>query len=182
MTGWTVTAVGVGAPGADLFGGDRALGLLDPGEAAGTHQGGFGEVDVQHHLTLLAARLLVLAGGQVEGGLVAGQVAGGDGAAHVQRLGRAQEQLSVGVGGEGAVEVDRVGQVEVALDVHGPGGGDLAQVDIEAAPLGRSLAFGLECLGVEPGLGLLDQPFQLGGTDLVRHRRDMGVHERGRRG
>ena len=35
-------------------------------------------------------------------------------------------------------------------------------------------------LGVEPGLGLLDQPAQLRQPDLVRERRDVGVHERRR--
>ena len=41
---------------------------------------------------------------------------------------------------------------------------------------------GLGLLGVEPCLGLLDQAHQLGGTDLVRHRRDVLVDERCRGG
>ena len=42
----------------------------------------------------------------------------------------------------------------------------------------RSASVGL---GVEPGLGLLDQPAQLRRADRVRERRDLGVHERRRR-
>ena len=42
---------GVGAPLADLGGGDRATGLLEPREPAGTEDGGVLEVDVQHHLS-----------------------------------------------------------------------------------------------------------------------------------
>ncbi len=81
--------------------------------------GGVLEVDVQHHLTLTASGRL---GGslavEVEGGLVAGQVAGRDGTADVQGLGGAGQQLLVGISGEGGVEVDRVGQVQLALGVH----------------------------------------------------------------
>ena len=46
--------VGVGAPLADLGGGDRATGLLEPGEPAGAEDGGVLEVDVQHHLATAA--------------------------------------------------------------------------------------------------------------------------------
>ncbi len=69
--------------------------------------GGVFEVDVQHHLTLTASAV-GSAGplGEVEGGLVAGQVAGRDGAAHVQGLGGAGQQLLVGISGERGVEVD----------------------------------------------------------------------------
>ena len=125
-TGCTVIwASGLAHQLPDLLGGDRSRGLLDPGESAGASpdalDGGVLEVDVQHHLTLPAwpvqgrlhrPRL------QVEGELVAGQVAGRDGAAHVQGLGGAGQQLLVGIGREGGVEVDRVGQVQVALGVH----------------------------------------------------------------
>ncbi len=47
-------AVGLAAPRADLFGGDRAPGFVEAGEAAGAQDGGVFEVDVQHHLTLAA--------------------------------------------------------------------------------------------------------------------------------
>ena len=43
--------------------------------------------------------------------------------------------------------------------------------------LGGGLPVGLGGLGVEPGRGLLDQPAQLRRADLVRERRDLGVHE-----
>ena len=66
----------------------------------------------------VAARSAVIGWLQVQGELVAGQVAGRDGAAYVQGLGGAGQQLLVGIGREGGVEVDRVGQVEVALGVH----------------------------------------------------------------
>ena len=46
--------------------------------------------------------------------------------------------------------------------------------------LGRREPFGLGGLGVEPGLGLLDQPAQLRRPDAVRERGDLGVHERRR--
>ena len=46
---------------ADLLGGDRAAGLLEPGEPAGAEDGGVLEVDVQHHLRRwpLTGRLVV---------------------------------------------------------------------------------------------------------------------------
>ncbi len=112
---------------------------------------------------------------------MAGQVAGRDGAAYVQRLGGAQQELGVGVRGEGGVEVQGVGEVEVALDVHGPGDTDLGQVHVEVADLGGGEPVGLGLVGVEPGGGFLDQPAQLGGADLVGDRGDVGVHERRRR-
>ena len=57
---------------------------------------------------------------------------------------------------------------------------DVGERDVEVPGLGRGQPFGLGLLGVEPGLGLLDQPAQLGGADRVRERRDLGVHERRR--
>ena len=73
---------------------------------------------MQHHLALPAWRggCGSVVAAEVEGVLGAGQVAGRDGAAHVQGLGRAQQELLVGVRGERGVQVQRVGQVEVALD------------------------------------------------------------------
>ena len=104
----------------DLFGGDRAAGLLEPGQPTGAEDGGVFEVDVQHHLS---AAWSVRLGGwvcQVEGVLVAGQVAGGDGAADVEGVGRAEEELLVGVRGDRGLQVEGVGQVDVAVDA-GPG-------------------------------------------------------------
>ena len=86
--------VGLGAPFPDLCGGHRAGGLLEAGEAAGTHQRGLGEVHVQDDRTLAAcaARHSAESSGRRRGPglLVAGQVAGGDRAAHVQRISRTQ--------------------------------------------------------------------------------------------
>jgi hypothetical protein len=180
MTGCTVIwASGLGAPVPDLGGGDRPRCFLEPGESAGAEDGGVFEVDVQHHLAL-RARSLVLAGDQVESQLCAGEVAGRDGAAYVQGLGRPEEELLVGVVGQRGVEVDRVGQVQLALDVHGAGGADLGQVHVGVPAVRGRPSLGLGLLGVEPGFGLIDEPLELGGADLVRHRRDVGVHERRR--
>ena len=90
------------------------------------------------------------------------------------------EELLVGVGGDRGLEVQGVGEVEVAVDPDRAGDADVGQGDVEVPGLGRGEAFGLGRLGVEPGFGLLDQPAQLGGADLVRERRDHGVHERRR--
>ena len=116
-----IWASGLGAPLPDLLGGDRAAGLLEPGQAAGAEDGGVLEVDVQHHLTLATwLRLRPARLGQVEGLLVAGEVAGRDGAAYVEGVGRTQQELLVGVRGDRGLQVQGVGQVDVAVD-HGPG-------------------------------------------------------------
>ena len=86
----------------------------------------------------------------------------------------------VGVRGDRGLQVQGVGQVDLAVDAHGPGHAGVGQRDVEVPGLGRGEAFGLGGLGVEPGLGLLDQPPQLRGADGVRERRDLGVHERRR--
>ena len=52
--------VRLGAPGADLFGGDRAAGFLEPGHAANAEDGRVFEVDVQHHLPLAAPEWLLV--------------------------------------------------------------------------------------------------------------------------
>ena len=141
------------------------------------------EVDVQHHLAL-AARLRLRAGlfvlAQVERVLGAGQVAGGDGTAYVQGLGGPQQELVVGVGCDRGLQVQGVGEVDVTVDADPAVDTDLGQRDVEVSRLGRGEAFGLGGLGVEPGLGLLDQPPQLRRPDAVRERGDLGVHERRR--
>ena len=48
--------VGGGAPLPDLLGGDRAAGLLEPGEAAGAEDGGVFEVDVTGRSPSTASR------------------------------------------------------------------------------------------------------------------------------
>ena len=93
--------VGVGAPGADLVGGDGAAVVLDPRQLQAVQpcagDGGLGEVHVEHHLPRLGRGAVGLAGRcarvassavEVEGELAAGEVAGGDGAAYVEGLGR----------------------------------------------------------------------------------------------
>jgi hypothetical protein len=61
--------IGSCAPLPDLLDGDRATGLLDAGQAAGAEDCGVLEVDVQHHLALLAGprtRVAVVGGVQLE--------------------------------------------------------------------------------------------------------------------
>ena len=77
---------------------------------------------------------------------------------------------------------NRIGQVEVALDVHGPGGADLVEIDVEASGVGGGGAFGFGLVGVEPGDGFLDEPTELGGADLVGDVGEVGVDERRGRG
>ena len=88
----------------------------------------------------------------------------------------------MGVGGDRGLEVQGIGQVDVAVDVHPARDPDVGEPDVEVPGLGGGEPVGLGLVGVEPGLGLVDQPVQLGRADLVRHRRDMGVHERRRLG
>ena len=173
--------VGGGAPLADLLGGHRAGCLLEPGHAPGSHECGLGEVDVQHHLTLAATHRPTVRLGQVEGALVAGQVPDRLGATYVAGSRWSREALLVGVRGDRGLQVQGVGEVDVAVDPDPAGDADVGQGDVEVPRLGGGEAVGLGGLGVEPGLGFLDQP-ALGGADLVRDRRDRGVDERRRFG
>ena len=100
------------------------------------------------------------------------------GAADVEGVGRAQGQLLVGVRGDRGLQVQGVGQVQVAVDTDPARDGCVADPDVEVPGLGRGEVFCFGGLGVEPGLGLLDQPGQLHGADGVRERRDLRVHER----
>ena len=147
--------VGLGARLADLLGGDRAAGLLEPGDAAGAEDGGVFEVDVQHDLAPAPSR--AGCGGRPSGRsracLAAGEVAGREGAADVQGLGGAEEELVVGIGGDRGLEVERVGQVEVSVDPDPAMVAVPCDRDVEVPGLGGGEAFGLGCLGVEPGLG-----------------------------
>ena len=99
---------------------------------------------------------------EVEGELVAGEGAGGQGAAHVERLGGPEVGELSGAGGDGVVEVEGVGEVELGVDVDGALVGDLVEVDVEVAPVGRGAAptFGLG--GVEEAQGVLDGAVDLG--------------------
>ena len=111
---------------------------------------------------------------------MAGEVSGGDGAADVEGVGGAEEELVVGVRGDRGLEVQGVGQVQVAVDTDSSRDAGVGEPDVEVPGLGGCAACGFGGLGVEPGRGLLDQPAQLRGADGVRERRDLGVHERRR--
>ena len=138
---------------------------------------GFLEVDVQHHLTPATARSSVLLG-QIERLLVAGDVADRAGAAYVEGVGGTQQELLVGVRGDRCLQVQGVGEVDVAIDPDPASDVNVGQGNVEVPGLGGREALGLGGLGIEAGFGLLDQPVELGGADLVRERRDLGVHER----
>ena len=140
---------------------------------------------MQHHLTRLgsAPGRVGLAGasclgGQVEGELVAGELAGGDRAAYVEGVRRPQRQQLLCALRYGGVEVEGVGEVELAGELAGAAEGDLLVVDGEV-PAVRSPPGVLGGLvGHEPGDRLGDQPLQRGDADAVRERRHLGVHER----
>ena len=68
---------------------------------------------------------------EVEGELVAGDLAGGDGAAYVEGVGRPQRQEFLRALRDGGVEVEGVGEVELAGDLAGAAEGDLLVVDGE---------------------------------------------------
>ena len=70
---------------------------------------------------------------------MSGELAGGDRAAYVQRLGGPAGFEGLGAAGQGGVEVQRIGEVELALDPAGPVEGHLVVVDGEVPPL-RSVA------------------------------------------
>jgi hypothetical protein len=100
-------------------------------------------MQVQHHLAVraLAARraaralapwhgrrggfladvLGVAGAGEVEGEVAAGELADGDGAAHLEALGGTQGGQPLRAGADGVVEVERVGEVELPDDPAGAG-------------------------------------------------------------
>ena len=116
-------------------------------------------------------------GVEVEGELVSGELAGGDGAAYVQGLGGPAGQQGLGAAGQGVVEVEGIGEVELALDAAGALEGDLLVVDGEVPALGRGACICQRLFGHVPGDRLGDQPFQGGDTDLVREPSHLGIHE-----
>ena len=83
----------------------------------------------------------------------------------------------MGVGGDRCLEVQGVGQIDIPIDPDPAVDADLGQRDVEVPRLGGGEAFRLGGLGVEPGLGLFDQPAQLRGSDGVGERGDHRVHE-----
>ena len=105
--------------------------------------------------------------------LAAGEVADRERAADVERLGRAEQELVVGVGGDRCLEVEGVGQVDVPVDPDPTVDADLGQRDVKVAGLGGRLACGFGGLGIEPRVRLIDEPAQLRRTDLVGHRGDV---------
>ncbi len=113
--------VGLGAPLPDLLRGDRAAGLLQPGDPAGAEDGGLFEVHVQHHLTLAACAALRVAVGELESSLAARDDADREGTAYVEGLGRAEQPEFLGAGGDCSLEVQGVGQVQVAVHPDPPG-------------------------------------------------------------
>ena len=94
---------------------------------------------MQHHLTRLGSaavgrlpdRLDCVASrsAEVEGELVAGDLAGGDRAAYVEGVGGSQGQQLLCALRDGGVEVEGVGEVELAGDLAGAAEGDLLVVD-----------------------------------------------------
>jgi len=108
--------VGAGAPGADLLGGEALAGVLQPRQverSAASGDRGLGEVDVEHDLARPAASRDPWL--EVECQLAAGEVAGGDRAAYVERLVGSGDLELLGTSREGGVEVEGVGQVELGL-------------------------------------------------------------------
>ena len=76
----------------------------------------------------------------------------------------------------GDVEVEGVGQVELGLDESGAVEGDLLVVERHVPAFGCVCGVLQGLVGHEPGDGLLDQPVELRGTDLVGEGRQLDVH------
>ena len=110
---------------------------------------------------------------------MAGEVAGGDGAAYVERVGRAGCFQGLGAAGQGGVEVQGIAEVELALDPGGAGEGDLVVVDGEMALVGGPSGVLEGLCGHVPGDRLGDEAVGRGGADLVREGRDLLVDESG---
>ena len=102
-------------------------------------------------------------------------IADGDGAADVEGVGGAEVGLASGAGGDGVVEVEGVGEVELAGDQRGAGEGDLVVVDGEVPAVGGFAASAFGFLGHEPAEGLIQEPVDLGGADLVGDRGEVPV-------
>ena len=171
---------GGSAPVADLAGSDLGVASLQPRGARRTLQGGVGEVDIEDDLPTFGLDGLDRRGVQVEGHLRARHFADGHRAADVEGL-RRTEVLELGSeAGDRGLEVLGVGQVQLAVHACGAVVGVLLLLDGEVAAVGLHEASFLGEVGHELGDGLLDQSMQLIGTDLVRRRSDVGVHERRR--
>ena len=173
--------VGVGAPLADLFGGDRAAGLLDPGEAAGAEDGGVLEVDVQHHLTL-AARLrlaVVVVRGRGSAGCGPGCRPPSRGVRRGSRSSRAAAAACASAAT--AASRSRASARSTSPSTRTRPSTPTLSSSMSKWPASAAASLcGFGLLGVEPGDGLVDQPGQLRRADLVGHRGDVQVHERRR--
>ncbi len=164
------------APVADPVDPDRRTRVLDPGETSidavcPAGEGGVGEVDVEHDLGPRRRGLLLLSVSRIvvgEGGLAAGEVAGGDGAAYVVGLTAAGGSEGGGAAVEGVVEVEGVAQVEGAGEVDGAVDPDCPGVEGEVASVGGGAGAFLGLRGVEPGLGFLDEAADLREGHFVR--------------
>ncbi len=108
---------------------------------------------------------------------MAGDLAGGDGPADVQRLLRPTESELLGCLGQGGVEVQGVGEVELALDAGGAVEGDLVVVETHVATIGGLGGVGGCLLGHEPDDCFLDEAFEGGVPDLVGEPGDLGIDE-----
>ncbi len=84
----------------------------------------------------------------------AGELAGGLGAAHVERVVAAEVGEVGGASGDGCVEVEGVGQIEDAGEVDESVDAALVEVEGEVAVLGGGLAAAFGFLGVVAGRGL----------------------------
>ena len=98
---------------------------------------------------------------EVEGGLAAGEGAGGHGPADVERLGAAEVGELLGTGAEGLFEVQSVDQVELAVEVDGAVEGDLVGVHVEVPRLGRLPSGVPRQRRGRTGLGVVDGPLEL---------------------
>ena len=186
-TGFTVILPAVCAPVADLAGGDQLVAVLQPRRARrlrgrpgrGGRRGRPAASDVVVSRRARSALLNHL-DSQVEGELVAGELADRGRTADVEGVFRAQLLQLGGEAGDGLFEVQGVGQVELAVHRRGAGVGDLLLLDGEVPAVGlRQPAF-LGEVGHVRRDRLLHQAFELDGADLVRHVSHVPVHERRR--
>ncbi len=99
---------------------------------------------------------------EVEGELLPGDLADGNGAAYVEGLGGAEVGQLGGGAADGGLEVQRVGEIQAAGDLDGAGGVDEVGLDVEASSVRGALAALRGLVGVVAGQGLLDQPADLG--------------------
>ncbi|KAB2811689.1 hypothetical protein F9L07_07455 [Pimelobacter simplex] len=162
---------GLGQPLADLLGADR--GLVPPADrvGAGPEQCRLRDVHVEHGP---AARRALRA--EIEREVVAGEVAEGLGAAHVQARLVPEPAEQGGAAADRLVEVRTVGGVEEPVDAHQSVG--VGRADLDVAVVARRRPLGLIAGGVEPDHCLGDQPLELGPADSGGVEQ-LPVHERG---